>query len=184
MKCTALLSSDHRTILRALDLLRPIALRVNSNGPDAAADARILLDFFREFADTCHHSKEEMLLFPRLKEAGMRAEGGPLAVLLLEHDQGRTLLRMMGKALEGRKSSDFAIYADRYARLLADHIEKEDRVLFARADSILTENDDEQLVNAFDTIEQRMGDEVHEKFHRVLLSLESKYLSLGLSRAS
>lgn len=181
MKCTTLLSMDHRAILRALDLLRAVAFRVARNDTEAAADAKTLVGFFQEFADRCHHTKEEMLLFPRLTNAGMPVEGGPLAVMLWEHDQGRSLVRNMSEALEQGKPPAFELYATRYAHLLASHIEKEDYVLFRMVESVLTEEDDEELVEAFDRIEEQMDIHLHERFRHMLLSMEAKYLTAAAS---
>jgi hemerythrin-like domain-containing protein len=36
------------------------------------------LVFLKEFADRCHHGKEEDFLFPALEKAGIKKEGGPI----------------------------------------------------------------------------------------------------------
>jgi hemerythrin-like domain-containing protein len=177
MKSTKLLSMDHRAILRALGILKVVARNVGRHDPDALADAKSLLGFFREFADQCHHTKEESLLFPRLMSAGMAVEGGPLGVMLSEHEQARALVTHMCQALDSEDRLQFALHAEHYSHLLAGHIEKEDQVLFTMAESALTEEDDSDLVTGFEAIEERLGADVHEKFHRLLLSMEYKYLA-------
>mgnify|MGYP000753666721 CR=1 FL=1 len=42
------------------------------------------VDFFRMFADRCHHAKEENHLFPAMEAKGMPREGGPTGVMLYE----------------------------------------------------------------------------------------------------
>jgi hemerythrin-like domain-containing protein len=65
----------------------------------------------------------------------MPLEGGPLAVMLIEHEQGRHHLRTMTRALAGASRGDteavrvFAEHARSYARLLRQHMGKEDGVL-------------------------------------------------------
>jgi hypothetical protein len=62
--------------------------------------------FFRNFADRCHHSKEEDELFPKMVEHGIPKEGGPIGVMLMEHDQGRAFVRGMSEAAEQQQLYD------------------------------------------------------------------------------
>ena len=51
-----------------------------------------------------------------------------------------------------------------------------------RAESILSEQDDEDLVTAFEAVDIRMGKDVYERFYRMLESLEEEYVP-GLEKA-
>ena len=68
-------------------------------------------------------------------KAGVPSEGGPIGVMLEEHTQGRVLVQAMAAAGPAERPA----VARRYIRLLRDHIEKENGVLFPLADSILDE---------------------------------------------
>ena len=57
------------------------------------------LGFLKEFADKCHHGKEEGILFPALTAAGLPSQGGPVGVMLHEHVEGRALIQEMEKAV-------------------------------------------------------------------------------------
>ena len=177
MKTTNQLSEDHRAILRGLEILKAAAANWRRDPLEPDDDCRALLDFLKTFADRCHHGKEEKVLFPKLMQAGIPVNGGPLGVMLYEHDQGRELIRNMDHALQSKDPDDFAFYANRYARLLADHIAKEDNILFAKAEDVLTNEDDEELLRRFDEIEHEMSEETHERFHHMLDTLASRYLS-------
>jgi len=65
------------------------------------SDVKELLEFFDQFVDKCHHTKEEDLLFPLIEKRGIPKEGGPIGVMPLEHDEGRELRKSM---LEASKS--------------------------------------------------------------------------------
>ena len=113
-------------------------------------------EFFAEFADRCHHAKEEDLFFPLLKERGIPEQGGPIGVMLHEHDMGRDCVRRMresaqGESLDGDK---FAAAAKEFIPLLRQHIFKENNVLFKMAESILSENDDAELDEQFSEVER------------------------------
>ena len=163
MKCTPLLSMDHIVILRALGLLQVVARHVARDDGGASSDAKTLLGFFREFADRSHHAKEESFLFPRLMKAGMPVEGGPLGVMLFEHDQGRALVANMSESLDRGDGPAFQRYAEGYSQLLVEHIEKEDKVLFVMTESALTEQDDADLVSDFNAIEVKSGSRISGK---------------------
>jgi hemerythrin-like domain-containing protein len=177
MKSTERLSREHQEILRALKILRSAAAAWHNDPLRTGTDCRALLDFLRTFADRCHHTKEEKVLFPKLMNAGIEMEGGPLGVMLMEHEQGRHLLREMEAALESRRPADFASYVDRYSQLLDGHIEKEDSILFGMAERLLTGVDDEAVMRGFDEIENEWSEDAHERFHQTLNSLAARYLS-------
>jgi hemerythrin-like domain-containing protein len=87
-------------------------------------------------------TKEETILFPRMVEAGVPGEGGPIGVMLYEHDEGRAHIRAMNDALPKAASGDADVrrVLIREARgcvaLLRAHIQKENMVLFPIADRV------------------------------------------------
>ena len=176
MKTTHQLSQDHLVILRGLEVLKAAAVSWKTNPLGNDEDCRAVLDFLKTFADRCHHGKEERVLFPRLMELGIPVDDGPLGVMLYEHDQARLLIRNMEDAAENQHPSDFALYAHRYADLLEGHIAKEDNILFRRAESLLSAEDDNALFQRFDEIENEMGADTHANFHRLLAKLAARYL--------
>src|SRR5512140_1559873 len=99
---------------------------------DAATDStdmQAFIDFLKEFADKCHHGKEEGFLFPAMEAAGVPNEGGPIGVLLAEHAQGRQLIREMEESIATSVDrSKLARAAGQYAVLLRVHIRKENTV--------------------------------------------------------
>ena len=96
-KPTEILSDEHRVIERVLDALQRLtAVPVNPS----LEQWRKALEFFRHFADQCHHFKEEKVLFPALEEHGIPREGGPIGMMLAEHEEGRGHVRSMIDAME------------------------------------------------------------------------------------
>jgi hemerythrin-like domain-containing protein len=83
----------------------------------------------------------------------------------------------MEHALAQNAVDDFALYVNRYSRLLTEHIDKEDYILFPKALDILTAGDDVAMLKRFDDIENEMGKGTHERFHRMLEELGARYLS-------
>jgi hemerythrin-like domain-containing protein len=105
---TDILKDEHRVIEQVLTCLERIA--------DDCAAQRILdgysalqaLDFFRTFADGCHHHKEEAHLFPALEAKGFPPKTGPTAVMRAEHTEGRDHIQAMNSAVRDATRGDSA----------------------------------------------------------------------------
>ena len=77
MEATEILKSEHRVIEGMLQTLAEAAARVESGQeirPGFFLDAA---DFIKNFADGCHHRKEEGVLFEAMVNHGMSRLGGP-----------------------------------------------------------------------------------------------------------
>ena len=97
-EATALLKEEHDLILRGLTVLEKAAARLAAGQAVPVGVLQALVAFFRDFADRCHHGKEEAMLFPALESAGLPREGGPTGVMCFEHEQGRACVRAMAGA--------------------------------------------------------------------------------------
>jgi len=73
---------EHKIILQVLDAAEREARRMGETGEVRTERLEQMVDFFRNFADRCHHAKEEKLLFVRMEERGMSREAGPIGVML------------------------------------------------------------------------------------------------------
>lgn len=172
MQATDTLRQEHRAIELVLDQLDRLAGQAEAGEGIDRQTAERALDILRNFADRCHHGKEEGHLFPALADRGFPRDSGPVAVMLHEHEAGRAHLGALAAALPGALGGDqaasraFAEHARAYTALLRAHIGKEDTVLFPLAERALGEADDRQLTAAFDALEEReIGPGVHEQYH-------------------
>ncbi len=123
---------------------------VTGHHVDAATLAQ-LVGFLRTLGDQCHHAKEEGLLFPSMREKGIPRET-PLGALLSEHAEGRDYLG----ALSGHPSpAEQAAAALLCVRVMRDHIETEDQVVFPVADAVLGPAEQEALAHRYAELEAR-----------------------------
>jgi hemerythrin-like domain-containing protein len=97
------LMDEHRLIEKVLDSLAAFTDQLESGTQDARGRIARYAFFFREFADRCHHGKEEDRLFLRMADYGFSPDWGPLKVMLQDHEVGRARVRelaaMRGPAL-------------------------------------------------------------------------------------
>ncbi|MCX6544889.1 MAG: hemerythrin domain-containing protein [Acidobacteria bacterium] len=181
MKATEILMHEHELIMRGVTVLDRMADKAESGQPVPVADANAIIEFIRKFADGCHHAKEEGVLFPAMEAAGMPRDGGPIAVMLAEHDQGRAAVKAMSAAASAFGASaeplaQFARAARAYANLLTNHIHKENNILFRMADQVIGAHKDAEILQAYDEHEARVtGPGEHERFHKVIDELEAAY---------
>ena len=176
-KPTQILSDEHRIIERVLDAVQRLTLAPARQNVSRWQKA---LDFIRHFADQCHHCKEEQVLFPALELHGIPTEGGPVGMMLLEHEEGRVLVRAMMDALArieaGDDGAEAGLFdsAGHYLRLLREHIQKEDEVLFRMADEVIPADEQKRLLQEFENHEvKEMGAGAHEKFLQIAVDLET-----------
>jgi len=138
------------------------------------------VDFIKNFADKCHHGKEEEILFPFLEKRGIPKEGGPIGVMLTEHDIGRSFVRKIVDGINKNNKKTIVENSFGYIQLLRDHIEKENNILFTMADSVLTKNDSKEILKKFDEVEKRMGKGVHEKYKKLIDELEKELKNMKI----
>jgi len=178
MQPTEELKHEHAIILKVLDAASFEVMRVSQTYKINPGKIAAMLDFFRGFVDRCHHTKEELHLFPMLERHGQPRDTGPLAVMFEEHTLGRIYLKTAAKALALVDKGDQASIDEvggnlgAYVDLLKAHIAKENNVLFPLADSLLPPEEQVELEKAFAEVETKiMGPEAHEKYRQLAIEL-------------
>lgn len=186
----AVLMEEHRIIERVLGSLETFALALDSPTPIDREVVRGYGDFFRLFADRCHHGKEEDRLFAKMAEGGFPTDIGPIAVMLSEHVEGRACVAAFVRAGEGvgplsePERNEVAEAARRYVPLLRTHILKEDNVLYPMALQALPLPELDALAESYRTFEREtMGEGELPRLHALAERLCASY-SPAPARAS
>ena len=153
------LENDHVHILKLIDVMNAM-----TKLPDAhISHIEEVVELIRKFADGLHHAKEENLLFPLMAQKGFSLLQGPVAVMLMDHEQGRAFVRGMADQIQNYKSGQLSalnlVYANMngYSELLSNHISKENNVLFRMADNAFTTEDQHSLIDQFSAIDAGSG---------------------------
>lgn len=183
MKATQQLKDEHEGILLMLQIMEKISDDLEKGKELNADHYGKIIDFIKVFADKCHHGKEEDILFPAMVNHGIPNEGGPVAVMLNEHQLGRDLIKSLSSSFEnfnaGNKTATKGIISSSmsYVHLLRNHIEKENNILFMIADRALNDDEQSQIFEAFEKLEvEKIGIGKHEEYHLLLKELKNIYL--------
>lgn len=170
MNPTDVLREEHSLILKVLSAAEKQSnfLHDKKSSPEFFQE---LTDFLVNFTDKCHHAKEEGVLFVNMRANGVPEQGGPLGVMLIEHQEGRQYVRKTKAAAEEWKSgnqvavNELAFNVERYINLLRDHIQKENAMLFPLAEKVIPKDKLPAIMEEFERIEkEETGEGVHEKY--------------------
>ncbi|MDD4142954.1 MAG: hemerythrin domain-containing protein [Bacteroidales bacterium] len=163
------LRKEHDAILYVLRILGKMMQSDNSNSETLLRYYGEVVYFLKIFADKCHHGKEENYLFKELINKGIPNEGGPVGVMLHEHDQGREYIAQMSRSFDENNIEGFNNAAILYSDLLRQHIEKENNVLFMIADRVINEQEQNRLFEQFEQHEENViGQGIHGKLHAMI----------------
>jgi DUF438 domain-containing protein len=184
-----LLTTDHETTEKVFEAVdRALAA---PEGPPAAllADA---LEYFKGYVDGCHNKKEENHLFPLIERRGIPRGGGPLGVMLMEHDQSRQVLPRLVEVAERYLSGHREVLDDlraafgEYSSLLKNHFWKENDILYPMARRVMTDADAQAVIAGIEDTEAAIGPDTRTKFYalaqRIITSGGVEDLSLGVER--
>jgi hemerythrin-like domain-containing protein len=183
-KAIEMLMEEHRVILKVLGSMETMADVLEKGNQVERSTIKKYADFLRNFADQCHHGKEEDRLFLKMIEHGFSKNDGPLAVMLDEHETGRTHVRALkaigekSGPLSKAESQEVIEHARGFTELLQNHIVKEDRVLYGMAEKIIPPREIEKMAEDFEKFELEVTEEgAHERWHALAHELIKAYPS-------
>jgi hemerythrin-like domain-containing protein len=144
MSAVEKLFAEHRLIERVISALSTCVHSIGDDNDTVRCDLLRFVTFFREFADLIHHEKEEEFLMPALVASGLRWDDGIMLRMRKEHDFERHLLQTLRHlALQAAPWSEddrrrVVELAERFVGFMRNHIDYEDRDLYALVRGRLT----------------------------------------------
>jgi hemerythrin-like domain-containing protein len=152
-KPTEILSADHKKVLENLKVMEQAIRDIKS--PDIKKTLSDLKDFLKNEIEI-HFRKEEEALFPEIEKFIPR-EGGPVGVMLMEHEDLNRYKDGLIKGIDlflGDENSAEALSLIKengtsYINLLREHIYKEDNMLFMMADMHLEDDQIKEIMRKF-----------------------------------
>jgi hemerythrin-like domain-containing protein len=131
-----------------------------------------LVDFFRTYADRCHHGKEEDILFTlALKKDLKEKDKKLLEELMWEHKKGRSLVSLIYDAnlffQQGNSSlvEPFKKNIKELVSLYFEHIQKENAIFFPAVLTYFSKVELEEMYDSFEAFDRSM---IHEKYQKII----------------
>ena len=163
------LVDEHVTIKRWLALIPSVVDKIDlvtAKGVGVIVDG---IDLIRSYADRLHHGKEEDVLFTYFDDSEKIFQ-----VIYEDHRIARNHVKEMLTAIEKKNVLALSKHLTAYGLLLAEHIKKEDEILFPWLDRKLTAEQLVELSERFDLEDRQIGVEP-EKYDSYLNRLEGRF---------
>jgi hypothetical protein len=184
-----LLMEDHETTERVFAAMERAFAAKAGPTPGLVANLR---EYLGGYVDRCHNQKEEQHLFALIEQRGVPRRGGPLAVMLAEHERARAILARLDPQAaafvagdRGKLAELQATFAE-YAAQCKEHFWKENDILYPLAERVLSAEDSAAVVQGIAALEASLGPETHARYYRIADELiragQLDDLSYGLDR--
>jgi len=175
------LMREHRLIEHMIGLMKSEVSKIAGDGKADAVFIETAVDFFRTYADRCHHGKEEDLLFAQLRGKSLSPDNEKImSELIEEHKIGRKTVRDLLDA-GGRYKGGSAAALDEIKELLSflidfypAHIIKEDKSFFFPCMDYFTKPELDLMLDRFWEFDRKM---IHEKYAHTIAELEKTRLT-------
>ena len=165
--CIESMVQEHELIVEVLASLQAMTERLAAGEPVDRKDVADFGRFFRDFADKCHHGKEEDRLFVKMVESGFPQDSGPIAVMLSEHGAGRQEVRGLlaigtgSGPLSEAETAKVSDHAGQFVPLLYGHIQKENNILYPMAQNAISPEELDRLDESCEAFDQQIRSELN-----------------------
>ncbi len=177
------LRHEHNEISLMLDVMGRICELLDAGENIDPVHIKQLYDFMVVFVDECHHGKEEEFLFPKLESINGEESKKLIGVLIAEHKVGREYASIIVEAISNHENIDLESrskiikYGRNYIKLLTQHFNKENKILFTMAEKKLSDKENQELFEEFEiVVKEKIGMNKCEQLHEMLHQLADIYL--------
>lgn len=168
---------EHRLIERIIPLIKDELDKIKKQGKVDILFIDTAVDFFRTYADGCHHGKEEDIFFRDLATKQLGDEHKKIMnELVEEHVFARKTVGNLVNANKRYAQGDTAAADDIIALLKAlvelypKHIEKEDQHFFIPCMKYFSKQEKDELLKEFWEFDRTL---IHERYKKIIEQLES-----------
>jgi hemerythrin-like domain-containing protein len=176
-----ILKADHREIKKLLSAFDGMAAFILKKDSLPNEDLEKAFAVAVDFADKCHHGKEEKALFPHISKASPEVGAEMARRLTSDHAAFRKLVGTMLELVPNAtvKKESRAVLAKQlgtYTRLLTEHMKVEEYMLIPEVKKCIKPEQRGEISELFEVIEEEtMGHGAHEKYIKIIDQLAGQY---------
>ncbi len=169
---------EHRLIERMVSVLQEEMRSIEKKNE---ADVELIdsgVDFFRTYADRCHHGKEEDILFRDLAKKRLSSEHKKIMdELIEEHRVGRETVRQLLSTKERYAKGDATALKEiigilkKLVEFYPVHIEKEDKHFFLPCMDYFSKEERDAMLQECWEFDKRL---IHEKYRQLVERFEGR----------
>ena len=163
------LVTEHVLIKRLVALIPQVIFNLEVESEEGRQIVIDSVDFIRSYADKYHHAKEEEILFKYFDE-----NLDILKVMHEEHEEARAHVGAILEALDKKDKEAVSKHLNAYRELLAEHIKKEDEILYLWMDRTFSLTQIGELFSKFNAKDQEFGDDP-KKYEEFISKLEEYF---------
>lgn len=178
MEIIHVLMAEHRVIERMVALLKK---ELDHEALSSTANPAFIysaVDFFKNYADTTHHGKEEGILFKSLEAKPLSPEHkSVMGQLVREHNIARAEVKGLLESAQRYERGDLdavahiSAHLSRLIALYPPHIELEDKHFFAASMGYFSDEEKKQML---DDCYDHDADMAHRKYVEMVIQFEEK----------
>ena len=174
------LMKEHRLIERFIRLLKKETDRMVETEEVDSNFIVTAVDFLRTYADSCHHGKDEGILFKALSEKRLSDDDNRMMrELIAEHVYARKKVNNLEKAKESFVKGEVGSIKDTL-QLVIDliefypmHINKEDKQFFYSSTEYFSQQEQKEMLEEFWEFDRNL---VHAKYQQITERMENTSL--------
>lgn len=172
------LMKEHRLIERMVAQMKRELEEVRKNRKANPVFIDTAVEFYRMYADRCHHGKEEDILFRILAAKGLSDNLKTIMdELVEEHKASREMVKCLADAKEDYVAGDekalgsIVTMLDRLSQFYPVHIAKEDKHFFFPCMEYCPQEEKDAILVQFDKFDKSL---IHEKYETIVEKMEKQ----------
>lgn len=155
-----LLLNEHIIITSAITIALKADVLIGKNDELYATVIGRLMNFFKNYADSIHHKKENLILFPEMISKNEFLKDGVIKEMYDNHDDFHELINTIQHFIAKKDYLRAQQQLHIYAEALLDHIAVENDEVFQMAESFFDEGEKEKMYFRFIDIDREIGENV------------------------
>ncbi len=163
------LVNEHVLIKRLIALIPEVIDNLDVASEEGRQVIIDSVDFIRSYADKYHHAKEEEILLKYFDE-----NLDIIKTIYEDHENARAHVGAMLEALDKKDKETVSEHLNAYQELLAEHIKKEDEILYPWMDRDFSITQIGELFSKFNAKDEGFSD-VPKRYEEFINKLEQKY---------